>query len=108
VRGGSVAALAAGALVTAMLAGCAAPEEEEAVPIVYSDEWFRCDSHFDCVAVYDAFCRYTGVNARYSLVYQDWARQRLRELDEMQPCFRDSDRSVPPRAWCREQRCEYP
>lgn len=106
--GGTAVALSAGVLATVLLAGCAAPGEEEAVPIVYSDEWFRCDSHFDCVAVYDAFCKYTGVNTRYSIVYQDWARERLRELDEIEPCFRDDSRSVPPRAWCRDNRCKYP
>lgn len=89
-----------------LVAGCAGnPVPQE--PIEYSDDWFRCDGRFDCIAVYDAFCRYTGVNGRYALVYQDWALQQVAALDEIVPCEPvEADR--PLAAYCRANRCEYP
>ena len=63
-----------GLAVTALISlGCAnntVPEE----PIQWSAQWFQCDSRFECIAVQDAYCKHTAVNANYSLVYQDWAR----------------------------------
>ncbi len=87
-----------------LLAGCAAGGGE---PIEYSDDWFRCDSRLDCIAVYDAYCKYTAVNADYSLVYQDWARQRLEALGELLPCEPVAE-DRPLAAYCRRSRCEYP
>lgn len=91
----------------ALLAACAGVPEEPAEPVAWSDKWFRCDSSFECIAVYDAFCRFTAVNDDYSLVYLDWARQTVQEADALGPCDPVGD-DRPLRAWCREQRCEYP
>lgn len=88
------------------VAGCSTqPVPDE--PITFSQEWFQCDSRFDCVAVFDDYCKYTGVNARYSLVYQDWVRQQVTKSGELRPCQRDRDENVLT-AYCRNQRCEYP
>lgn len=89
-----------------LVAGCAAgPEEAE--PIEWSPTWFQCDGSFECIAVYDAYCKYSAVNARYALVYQDWTRQRLVALGELQPCDAAAEQQ-PLAAYCRSKRCAYP
>ena len=89
-----------------LLAGCAVPSVP-GEPIEWSADWFRCDGRFDCIAVYDAFCQYTAVNANHSLVYQDWALQQVTALDERVFCEPvEADR--PLAAYCRSKRCEYP
>lgn len=90
----------------ALLAGCAAQDAPEE-PINWSAEWFQCESRFDCIAVFDDYCKYSAVNVRYSLVYQDWVRQQVDKSGERRPCLRDRDADALT-AYCRNQRCEYP
>ncbi|MDZ7644691.1 MAG: alpha/beta fold hydrolase [Woeseiaceae bacterium] len=93
-------------LVSGLPAGCAT-SPDPAEPIEYSSSWFRCDSRFDCIAVYDAYCKYTAVNSRHALIYQDWARQEVTRVDELRPCP-PSREDFPLAAACRAQTCEYP
>ena len=97
-----------GLLLAALLAGCASePVSDE--PITWSAEWFACESRFQCVAVYDAFCKHTGVNIEHLDTYQDWAQQQVLKTGEHVPCPpQDRSEAMPPRAYCRDQRCEYP
>lgn len=81
-------------------AGQQAPEE----PITWSAEWFQCDNRFQCVAIYDAYCKYTAVNSNYMLVYQDWARQQVAGLEDLKACP-PLERDFPGAAYCRENRC---
>lgn len=74
--------------------------------IGYSESWFACEARFDCVTVYDSFCKIVAVNSKHTLVYQDWARQEV---------MREGDRVVCARpglfvqsAGCRKGRCVYP
>lgn len=94
-------------LVACLLAGGCATAPEDAEPITWSAAWFQCDGSFDCIAVYDAYCKYTAVNVRYALLYQDWARQQLAELDELLPCEAPAD-ELPHAAYCRRNRCANP
>lgn len=89
-----------------LLAGCATAPPEDAEPIEYSADWFRCDNSFQCVAVYDAFCRFTAVNSRYTLVYQDWAREQVAALEETVPCEPVNDLATRG-ALCRQNRCVH-
>lgn len=95
----------AAALVVLFCSGCAT-DSEPVEPIEWSAEWFQCDSRFDCVAVYDSFCKYTGVNTRYQLVYQDWSRQQAMMNDELIPCEPVGD-DKPLAAYCRKNVCTH-
>lgn len=98
--------VAAALALTMVLGGCAAaPDESE--PLAWSLQWFQCDGRFECVAVYDAFCKYTAVNSSHSLQYQDWARQQVRAVGELRPCEMPGEQR-PLAAYCRNKRCEYP
>ncbi|MCB1845515.1 MAG: hypothetical protein KDI09_21275 [Halioglobus sp.] len=89
-------------------AGCAGNDTAEG-PIEWSAQWFQCESSYECIAVLDAYCKYTAVNSGYSLVYQDWARQQVQSVGEMTPCMRDtSDVDMPQAAVCRSGTCEQP
>ncbi|MBT8084075.1 MAG: hypothetical protein KJO19_06435 [Woeseia sp.] len=93
-------------LVAALLcAGCAATEEP-VEDIEWSSQWFQCESRFDCVAVYDAYCKYTGVNTRYLTIYQDWARQQVERSGELMPCEPVGD-DKPLAAYCHSKKCEH-
>ena len=94
------------ALTLLLIGGGCATDMEPAEPIEWSAEWFRCDSRFDCVAVYDSFCKYTGVNTSYQLVYQDWSRQQAMNNDELVPCEPVGD-DKPLAAYCRKNVCEH-
>ena len=94
-------------VVTALigLGGCAG-QVNDAEPIVYSDEWFRCESRFQCVVVYDAYCRSVAVNRRSAIVYQDWALQQVELAGERRLCPRTDE--ISPIAACLKSRCTYP
>ena len=99
------ATVAGQAVLSLMAAGCAGsggPAEE----IVYSPDWFRCSSRFQCVVVYDAYCNLTAVNRDFAIVYQDWALQEVERAEERLPCPRLD--SVSPVAACRAGQCVYP
>jgi hypothetical protein len=49
---------------------------------VYSDSWFTCEAHLECVAVFDAFCRWTAVNSKNALDYQAWTRREVTDAGE--------------------------
>ncbi|MEQ8205671.1 MAG: hypothetical protein RIA65_05810 [Woeseia sp.] len=99
------ASLLAMALLSAGCASQTTPDE----PIVWSAQWFQCDSRFECIAVQDAYCKHTAVNANYSLVYQDWARQQVESIGEIAPCDRDSEQDrMPIPAVCHNNTCEHP
>ena len=100
--------LASVAAATLWLAGCASNNVTDE-PIEWSAEWFQCKSSFECIAVLDAYCKYTAVNSRYSLVYQDWAREQVESVDEIMPCARGADDDVLPQAAvCRNGSCALP
>lgn len=101
------AGLSALLLCVALLAAACATEPEEVETISWSPTWFQCDDGFDCVAVFDAYCKYTAVNRRYALIYQDWARQQLVRLDELLPCDAPAEQQ-PEAAYCRNKRCARP
>lgn len=101
-----VRVLAAALALAAVGGGCAAGADEKE-PLAWSPQWFQCDGRFECVAVYDAFCKYTAVNSTYSLQYQDWARQQVRAVGELRPCELPGEQR-PLAAYCRSKRCEYP
>lgn len=87
------------------LAACATPQvaEEE---IAYSSSWFSCKTRFNCVVVYDAFCKFTAVNARSAIIYQDWSLQEVIRQGERGVCpGPDSYSEV---AGCADGRCVYP
>lgn len=99
----------AGLALTALLAAGCASHTAPAEPIVWSAEWFQCDSRFDCIAVQDAYCKHTAVNMNYSLVYQDWARQQVESIGELAPCDRDSEQDrMPIPAVCHNNTCQHP
>ncbi len=86
--------------------GCAiTPDSNE--PIAWSADWFRCDSRFECIAVLDSYCKYTAVNASYSLVYQDWARQQVERVGELLPCEESGVDEKHLAAVCRNRTCEH-
>lgn len=93
-------------LLTLLLTACAT-NSELAEEIEYSSQWFQCDSRFDCTAVYDAYCKYTGVNTNYLRIYQDWARQQVERSGELIPCEPVGD-DKPLASYCRSGRCEFP
>ena len=86
-------------------AGCAT-SPGTAEEIVYSPDWFRCSSRFQCVVVYDAYCNQTAVNRRFAIPYQDWALQEVERADERLPCPRPD--FLNPVAACIAGRCTYP
>lgn len=97
------------AIMFTFVLGACATIDEPAEDIAWSPEWFQCDSRFDCTAVYDAFCKYHGVNTSYLRIYQDWARQQVQRTDELAPCEPiGMDKDQPLAAHCRNKRCEYP
>ena len=85
--------------------GCSGPPAYE-TDIEYSETWFACKARFECVVVYDSFCKSVAVNSKYTLVYQDWSRQEVTREGERAVC------SVPDLfaggAGCRKGRCVYP
>ncbi len=85
--------------------GCSRPPAYE-TDIEYSETWFACKARFECVVVYDSFCKSVAVNSKYTLVYQDWSRQEVTREGERAVC------SVPDLfaggAGCRKGRCVYP
>lgn len=85
--------------------GCAGPGTV-AEEIVYSPDWFRCSSRFQCVVVYDAYCNLTAVNRDFAIVYQDWALQEVERAEERLPCPRPDFAS--PVAACSAGQCIYP
>ena len=87
------------------LAGCATSTHEEE-EIAYSSSWFACKNRFSCVVVYDAFCKFTAVNARSAVVYQDWSLQEVIRQGERAVCPRPESFSEVAR--CVEGRCVYP
>lgn len=100
--------LACVATTALLMAGCATNDVADE-PITWAAEWFQCKSSFECIAVLDAYCKYTAVNSRYSLVYQDWARQQVASVDEIMPCARGADDDVLPQAAiCRNGTCVQP
>jgi hypothetical protein len=94
------------AITSALLTfGCSQPPVHEA-EIEYSDSWFACDSRFQCVTVYDSFCRLIAVNSKYTRVYQDWSRQEVTREGESAVCFPQG--MFVEGAGCRKGRCVYP
>ncbi len=85
--------------------GCAEPPRHE-TDIRYSETWFACDARFECVAVYDSFCKVVAVNSKYTLVYQDWSRQEVMREGERVVCSDPGLFSAG--AGCRKGRCVYP
>lgn len=85
--------------------GCSQPPPYE-TEIRYSESWFACEARFECVAVYDAFCKFVAVNSKYTLVYQDWSRQEVTREGESAVCPRPG--MLPGGAGCRKGRCVYP
>lgn len=71
-----------------------------------SDDWFACTGRFDCVVVYDAFCKKTAVNSDYALTYQDWSWREVRRVGEGTVC--PSPGYMHEAAGCRANRCVYP
>jgi hypothetical protein len=94
-------------LAAIVASGCATNDVPEE-PIEWSADWFRCDSRFECIAVLDAYCKYTAVNSGYSLVYQDWARQQVERVGERIPCEASGSDEKHLAAVCRSNRCEHP
>jgi len=91
----------------AVLCGACATHTEPAKDIEWSAKWFQCESRFECVAVYDAYCKYNAVNLNYVLVYQDWARQQVQRSEELIPCEPvGENKSLTAR--CRNKVCQYP
>lgn len=88
-----------------LAAGCSLPAPH-APDIEYSASWFDCKSHFECVVVYDAFCKVVAVNSRYSLVYQDWSQREVSRAGERIVCPRPG--VFAGGAGCRNGRCVYP
>ncbi|MFQ6006809.1 MAG: hypothetical protein ACE5OQ_15060, partial [Woeseia sp.] len=80
--------------------GIGAPEIE------YSQTWFDCEAHYECIVVYDAFCKNVAVNSRYSLVYQDWSQWEVTRVRERVVC--PGPRVFAGGAGCRNGRCIYP
>ena len=74
--------------------------------IEYSQSWFDCETRFECVVVYDAFCKIVAVNSKYSLVYQDWSRQEVTRVGERVVCL--DPELFSGGAGCRKSRCVYP
>jgi len=100
--GCAVAGLIALPLLSAGCAGSGGAAEE----IIYSPDWFRCNSRFQCVVVYDAYCNLTAVNRDFAIVYQDWALQEVERAEERLPCPRPAFGN--PVAACRAGQCLYP
>lgn len=94
------------AVLLLLLAACVT-DGEPAAEIQWSPEWFQCDGRFDCTAVYDAYCKYTGVNTNYLRIYQDWAHQQVHKSGEILFCEPVGD-DKPLAAYCRNKICEYP
>ncbi len=92
-------------VLVAALSGCAS-QGNDAEPIVYTDEWFRCQSRFQCIVVDDAYCRSVAVNRRSAIVYQDWALQQVELAGERRLCPRTDE--ISPIAACLNSRCTYP
>ena len=75
-----------------MLLGCSSgpfavdKAEDIEVPAQPQEEWFACESTFNCVAVLDASCKQVGVNQRYATRFEDWSRARLRQTGELRLC----------------------
>lgn len=87
------------------LVGCTTlPAEEE--EIAYSSSWFSCKNRFNCVVVYDAFCKFTAVNARSAIVYQDWSLQEVIRQGERAVC--PGPQTYNEVAGCTAGRCVYP
>ena len=87
------------------LPGCSQPLSRNTA-IKASEDWFTCQGRFECVVVYDAFCKKVAVNSRYALVYQDWAREVGRRVGERTLCPDPEFKYES--AGCRENRCVYP
>jgi hypothetical protein len=85
--------------------GCSQPEPYE-TDIEYSESWFSCETRFECVVVYDAFCKNVAVNRKFTLIYQDWSHQQVTREGIRSVCA-DSDIFVAG-AGCRNGRCVYP
>lgn len=85
--------------------GCTQPEIDDA-GIEYSESWFACAARFDCVVVFDAFCKHVAVNSKYTLIYQDWTRQQVRREGMRVVC--SDPVTFAGGAGCRKGRCVYP
>lgn len=92
-------------LLSMVTVACTQPTAYE-TDIAYSDSWFACEARFECVAVYDAFCKFVGVNKKYTLIYQDWSYQEVRSEGESAVC--PSPMMHTEGAGCRKGRCVYP
>jgi len=88
-----------------LMHGCTQPEPAIS-PTHASEEWFSCTGRFDCVVVYDAFCRKAAVNSDYVLVYQDWTRREVLRVGEATVC--PNPEPINEAAGCRANRCVYP
>ena len=85
--------------------GCSQPSSYE-TDIEYSETWFACEARFECVVVYDSFCKSVAVNSKYTLIYQDWARQEVTREGERAVC--SGANVFAGGAGCRKGRCVYP
>ena len=75
-------------------------------PKQFSESWFRCEGRFECVVVYDAFCKKKAINSAYALAYQDWAYREVHRLGEGKVCP-DPD-LLNDAAGCRANQCVFP
>jgi hypothetical protein len=96
----SLPALAAAALLAACT-GMQVPDE----PVSWSPEWFQCESRFECIVVYDAYCKFTPVNAEHARMYEQWAHQEVRRHDEQIPCPPANEIPAPV-PLCRRGECD--
>ena len=85
--------------------GCSQPPPYE-TDIEFSESWFTCEARFECVVVYDAFCKTVAVNSKHTLVYQDWSRQEVTREGERAVC--SAPNLFAGGAGCRKGRCVYP
>lgn len=102
---GCFTGLSGAMLMVVVIAGCTqTPVSEE--EIVYSPDWFACDSRFQCVVVQDSTCNSVAVSTRHAIVYQDWSRQQVELAGERVACFEPDIQSPIP--GCRQGRCVWP
>ncbi len=85
--------------------GCSQPPAY-GTDIEYSETWFACEARFECVVVYDSFCRSVAVNSKYTLIYQDWSRQEITREGDRVVCA--GPYLLSGGAGCRKGRCTYP
>ncbi len=70
-----------------LAAACVAPPPRStSAPMPRSDAWFKCESAFECVVVYDAYCQMVAVNQNYAITYQDWALAQVERIGERTVC----------------------